>query len=82
MSTLIAIDTMDETTVDINANGKIEGTSGNPTEVALLVFASTLGNNYQEIRDTTRGRTDKGELSEFLVEGKQIGFSSAKKMMS
>ena len=82
MSTLIAIDTMDETTLEMDAGGKVVRTSGNPTEVALLTFAYALGHNYQEIRLKTRGRSDKGELSEFLVEGKQIGFSSARKMMS
>jgi len=82
ISTLIAVDTMDETTLEIDTGGNVKSTSGNPTEVALLVLACSLGNNYQDIRQSTRGRTDKGELSEFLVEGKQIGFSSARKMMS
>eukprot|EP00581_Thalassiosira_minuscula_P007824 CAMPEP_0183703132 /NCGR_PEP_ID=MMETSP0737-20130205/988_1 /TAXON_ID=385413 /ORGANISM="Thalassiosira miniscula, Strain CCMP1093" /LENGTH=1169 /DNA_ID=CAMNT_0025929841 /DNA_START=195 /DNA_END=3701 /DNA_ORIENTATION=- len=82
ISTLIAIDTMDETTLEMDESGNITNTTGNPTEVALLAFASSLGNNYQNIRESTRGRSDKGDLSEFLVEGKQIGFSSARKMMS
>lgn len=79
---LIAIDTMDETVLYIDSNGKIEGTSGNPTEVALLSLVHDLGNDYEVIRNTTRGRSDQGALAEWLVEGKQYGFSSARKMMS
>ncbi|KAL3822830.1 hypothetical protein ACHAXA_011467 [Cyclostephanos tholiformis] len=83
VSTLISINTMDETTVDIDPSGKIMASTGNPTEVALLVLASTLGpTNYRDIRESTRGRSAKGELSEFLVEGKQFQFTSARKMMS
>ncbi|KAL3779957.1 hypothetical protein ACHAW5_000677 [Stephanodiscus triporus] len=83
VSKLIAINTMDETTVDIDPDGKIISSTGNPTEVALLLLASTIGGTtYQEIRETTRGRSDKGALSEFLVEGKQFQFTSARKMMS
>eukprot|EP00804_Cyclotella_cryptica_P005193 CCRYP_014240-RA/>CCRYP_014240-RA protein AED:0.04 eAED:0.04 QI:1805/1/1/1/0.66/0.75/4/153/682 len=81
IATLIAIDTMDETTVKFEGSKLVDST-GNPTEVALLVLAHDLGHDYQEIRDSTRGRSGKGELAEFLVEGKQIGFSSARKMMS
>jgi Ca2+ transporting ATPase len=81
LATLIAIDTMDETTVKFDGD-KLESSTGNPTEVALLMLVHQLGHDYQEIRDSTRGRSDKGDLSEFLVEGKQIGFSSARKMMS
>ncbi|KAL3772078.1 hypothetical protein ACHAWU_008100 [Discostella pseudostelligera] len=82
ISTLISICSMDETVVDIDPDGHVENSSGNPTEVALLVLASNLGENYKTIRESTRGRTDKGVLSEFLAEGKQFGFSSARKMMS
>ena len=83
VSKLISINTMDETTVDIDPSGKIMASTGNPTEVALLVLASTLGpTNYRDIRESTRGRSAKGELSEFLVEGKQFQFTSARKMMS
>ena len=83
ISKLISINTMDETTVDIDSDGKIRASTGNPTEVALLALASTIGGtSYQEIRGTTRGRSDKGALSEFLVEGKQFQFTSARKMMS
>lgn len=81
LATLIAVDTMDETTLDYD-KGKVTGSTGNPTEVALLVLAADLGKDYRDIRDSTRGRSDKGELAEYLVEGKQIGFSSARKMMS
>lgn len=81
LASLIAINTMDETTVNYEDDTCIEST-GNPTEVALLMLVHQLGHDYQAIRDGTRGRSDKGELSEYLVEGKQIGFSSARKMMS
>jgi len=83
LATLIAIDTMDETTLEMEPDKKkIKRCSGNPTEVALLAFASTIGKNYQDIRESTRGRSDKGDLAEYLVEGKQIQFTSARKMMS
>jgi len=83
LATLIAIDTMDETTLEMEPDKKkIKRCSGNPTEVALLAFASTIGENYQDIRESTRGRSDKGDLAEYLVEGKQIQFTSARKMMS
>lgn len=81
IATLIAVDTMDETTVTFDGDKLIDST-GNPTEVALAVLVHHLGHDCQKIRDSTRGRSDKGELAEFLVEGKQIGFSSARKMMS
>jgi Ca2+ transporting ATPase len=83
VSKLIAINTMDETTVEIEPDGQIRASTGNPTEVALLALASSLGStNYRDIRESTRGRCDKGDLSEFLVEGKQFQFTSARKMMS
>ena len=81
IATLIAVDTMDETTVDFEGDMQTSCT-GNPTEVALLAFAHSLGEDCQNLRDSTRGRSLKGTLSEFLVEGKQIEFSSARKMMS
>lgn len=81
ISTLISIDTMDESTLDFQGD-KVVGSTGNPTEVALLVLASDFGYNYQQIRNLTRGRSDKGDLAEYLVEGKQVEFSSARKMMS
>ena len=81
ISTIIAVDTMDETTVEFEGD-KMTSSTGNPTEVALLSFAHSLGENCQDLRDSTRGRSLKGALSEFLVEGKQIEFSSARKMMS
>lgn len=56
--------------------------SGNPTEVALLHLVQDLGQNYQAIRNTTKGRSDKGALGEFLALGHQYEFSSARKMMS
>mmetsp|Transcript_2783 Transcript_2783/g.4098 ORF Transcript_2783/g.4098 Transcript_2783/m.4098 type:complete len:1228 (+) Transcript_2783:74-3757(+) len=81
ITTLIAVDTMDETTVEFEGN-KLTSSTGNPTEVALLAFAHSLGEDCQDLRDSTRGRSLKGALAEFLVEGKQIEFSSARKMMS
>lgn len=41
-----------------------------------------LGDNYEEIRNTTKGRSSVGILGESLGEGKLFGFSSARKMMS
>jgi P-type Ca2+ transporter type 2B len=78
----ISIDTMDETVLDVDHEGKVEGSSGNPTEVALLVFVHDMGMNYDEIRNTTKGRSSVGALGEFLAEGKLLGFSSARKLMS
>jgi Ca2+ transporting ATPase len=79
---LVSICTMDETVLYYDKTGKVEGSSGNPTEVALLQFVHDLGYNYELIRQETRGRAIQGPLAEFLVEGKQFGFSSARKMMS
>jgi Ca2+ transporting ATPase len=78
----IAIDSMDETVLYVDGSGKVEGSSGNPTEVALLVLSHDLGSDYSSIRNATRGRADQGPLAEYLGEGKQYGFSSARKMMS
>lgn len=85
----IAIDTMNESVL-YYAGGKsgrdvqttVEGASGNPTEVALLHMAHDLGHSYQEIRNTTKGRSDQGFLGQFLALGKQYEFTSARKMMS
>mmetsp|Transcript_3430 Transcript_3430/g.5688 ORF Transcript_3430/g.5688 Transcript_3430/m.5688 type:complete len:1169 (+) Transcript_3430:194-3700(+) len=82
LTTLVAIDTMDETVLYLDADGKLEGSSGNPTEVALLNLVHDLGVDYAKIRNTTKGRSDQGLLAEHLAEGKQYGFSSARKMMS
>uniref|UniRef100_A0A7S2UP11 P-type Ca(2+) transporter n=1 Tax=Attheya septentrionalis TaxID=420275 RepID=A0A7S2UP11_9STRA len=82
---LISINTMNETVLyfdDITQPSMITGSSGNPTEVALLHLVQELNFHYSDIRNKTRGRTDQGELADFLAEGKQIGFSSARKMMS
>lgn len=85
----IAIDTMNETVL-FYADGKsgrnvsvaVEGGSGNPTEVALLHMAHDMGRSYQEIRNTTKGRSDHGSLGQYLKLGKQYEFTSARKMMS
>ena len=78
----IAIDTMNETVLYFDSNGHLEGAAGNPTEVALLHLVHDIGKDYEEIRNTTRGRSAVGSLGEFLSEGKLFGFSSARKMMS
>jgi P-type Ca2+ transporter type 2B len=72
----IAINTMNETVVSEDSS------SGNPTEVALLYLVQNLGVSYEEIRNTTKGRSDRGALGEFLAQGHQFEFSSARKMMS
>jgi len=82
IATVVSICTMDETVLNYDQGGKVVGSSGNPTEVALLQLGNDLGFSYETIRQETRGRADQGPLAEFLVEGKQFGFSSARKMMS
>ncbi len=83
LARLISINTMNETVLYYNeSTGKLEGSAGNPTEVALLSLVHDLGLNYADIRNNTRGRSSVGKLGEFLGEGKMFGFSSARKMMS
>lgn len=77
----ISICTMNETVLTIDNNGNAES-SGNPTEVALLQCVYQLGHDYRMIRNTTRGRSDGGDLAVYLSEGKQFAFSSKRKMMS
>jgi len=81
ISEVISICTMNETVLTTEGD-QIVGASGNPTEVALLKLVHELGNDYRTIRDNTRGRSDVGEMGEHLHEGKQLTFSSARKMMS
>lgn len=78
----IAIDTMDETVLYYDSNGAVESSTGNPTEVALLHLTHDLGASYETIRNKTKGRSGHGALGEFLSQGHQYGFSSARKMMS
>jgi len=78
---IISIDTMNETTLQFE-KGTIKESSGNPTEVALLSFVHGLGFDYEQIRNSTRGRSSVGEQAEYLAYGKLYGFSSARKMMS
>jgi Ca2+ transporting ATPase len=80
----IAINTMDESVLYYkdDSHKTIEKGHGNPTEVALLQLVHGLGKDYGEIRDTTKGRSNKGALGEALVQGKQIEFSSSRKLMS
>jgi Ca2+ transporting ATPase len=82
IATLIAIDTMNETVLSFKEDGSSEGGQGNPTEVALLTLTHDMGFDYEEIRNTTKGRSSVGKLGEFLANGKLFGFSSARKMMS
>ena len=79
---IISIDTMNETNLEIDENGAITGSSGNPTEAALLSFVHSLGFDYEKIRNSTRGRSSVREQAEYLADGKLYGFSSARKMMS
>jgi Ca2+ transporting ATPase len=78
----ISINTMNESVLEVNKDGELEGSAGNPTEVALLVFVHHMGMDYAEIRNTTLGRSSVGPLGEFLAKGKLLGFSSARKLMS
>mmetsp|Transcript_20738 Transcript_20738/g.47025 ORF Transcript_20738/g.47025 Transcript_20738/m.47025 type:complete len:867 (+) Transcript_20738:281-2881(+) len=78
----ISIDTMNETAIEFNKDGTIKKSSGNPTEVALLVFVHDLGMSYDQIRNSTRGRSSVGVEAQYLSDGKLYGFSSARKMMS
>jgi Ca2+ transporting ATPase len=82
LANAISINTMNETVLDIGNSGAVEGSAGNPTEVALLVFVHDLGMDYEDIRNSTRGRSSIGKLGEYLAEGKLYGFSSARKLMS
>jgi Ca2+ transporting ATPase len=82
ISTIIAIDTMNETVLYYDDAKNMTGAAGNPTEAALLTFVNDLGRDYALIRNTTKGRSSAGGLGEFLCEGKLYGFSSARKMMS
>jgi len=83
LSTLISVDTMNETTIYVDEKTNlVTGSSGNPTECALLAFVHDLGYDYNEIRDSTRGRSDKGSVGEHFAEGHQFEFSSATKTMS
>eukprot|EP00536_Pseudo-nitzschia_multiseries_P004417 jgi/Psemu1/237607/estExt_Genewise1.C_730061 len=79
---MISINTMNETTLELDEIGAINGSAGNPTEVALLILVHDLGFNYEHIRNSTRGRSSYGEQAEFLSDGKLYGFSSGRKMMS
>jgi len=80
---VVAIDTMNESVLYLNEDMKtIKGASGNPTECALLHMCHHFKFDYKAIRDTTRGRSAKGELAAHLCEGKQFMFTSARKMMS
>jgi len=79
---VIAIDTMNESVLYVDSNNKVEGSQGNPTEVALLTLVHEFGVDYEKIRKATKGRSDHGKLGEFLATGKQFEFTSSRKMMS
>lgn len=79
----IAIDTMNESALHYASDGtSVEGGSGNPTEVALLLLAHDFGRDFADIRNNTKGRSDQGMLGMHLSLGKHIEFSSARKIMS
>jgi Ca2+ transporting ATPase len=84
----VAINTMNESILIYSEESKqdskktVVSCTGNPTEVALLQMAHDMGYDYQQIRNTTKGRSDQGALGEFLVMGKRFEFSSSRKMMS
>lgn len=83
----VSIDTMNETVLHYNEGSEkgkriVDGGSGNPTEVSLLHLVHDLGYSYENIRNQTRGRSEQGALGAFLAEGKQFGFTSARKIMS
>lgn len=82
IANIISIDTMNETVLYFKSDGSLEGAQGNPTEVALLTLAHDMGYDFEEIRNTTKGRSSVGHYGKFLAEGKLFGFSSARKMMS
>ena len=79
---IVSINTMDETVLEVDEDGALTASAGNPTEVALLIFVKDLGFNYETIRNSTRGRSSVGEHAEYLADGKLYGFSSGRKMMS
>mmetsp|Transcript_8377 Transcript_8377/g.24126 ORF Transcript_8377/g.24126 Transcript_8377/m.24126 type:complete len:1235 (-) Transcript_8377:126-3830(-) len=85
----VAVDTMNESVLyysdkvdKVTGKKELESSAGNPTEVALLSFSHDMGYDFEEIRNTTRGRSAAGKLGEHLHEGKLFQFTSARKMMS
>jgi len=84
LARLISICTMNESVVYYRQgkhHDEIEDSAGNPTEIALLILVHDLGLNYEEIRNSTRGRAS-GQLADSLREGRLYEFSSTRKMMS
>lgn len=77
----VSICTMNESSLTME-DGKVTGSSGNPTEVALLTLVQDMGFDYRTIRAATSGRTDVGELAKYFEQGKQLNFTSSRKMMS
>jgi hypothetical protein len=59
---------MDETVLHVNSTGVLESSSGNPTECALLTLVHELGVDHKDVRDTTRGRSEKWALAEYISE--------------
>jgi len=74
---LISVCTMDESQLLPVAEDGTQDFVGNPTECALLKFASDLGYDFDKIRKETVGRSD-----ETTTKGSSKAFSSARKMMS
>eukprot|EP00591_Stephanopyxis_turris_P012974 CAMPEP_0195528096 /NCGR_PEP_ID=MMETSP0794_2-20130614/30084_1 /TAXON_ID=515487 /ORGANISM="Stephanopyxis turris, Strain CCMP 815" /LENGTH=1188 /DNA_ID=CAMNT_0040659157 /DNA_START=69 /DNA_END=3632 /DNA_ORIENTATION=+ len=84
LANLISINTMSESVLyfdDENKN-EVTGSSGNPTECALLQLVHDVDYDYREIRENTKGRAETGKLAKYLGDGKQLNFSSARKMMT
>ena len=78
LRTLIAVDTMDESSVEPGSKeGEQAVFKGNPTECALLVFATDLGADWKGLRAETDGRSEAT-----VARGHPFMFSSARKVMS
>jgi magnesium-transporting ATPase (P-type) len=70
----ICVDSMDESSFRTE-NGRIKF-MGQPTECALLKFASDFGYNFEDVRRSTIGRSEATRS-----EGKKFDYSSSRKMV-
>lgn len=75
LADLMCVCTMDES--GFHYQDGIPHFRGNPTECALLKMAEDLGQDYNKVREATRGRS-----ADTLDQGHSKVFSSARKMMS